>query len=194
MAGGVSIGLSNIVYAKLTADTVDLEKATYEQPVRIPGAIAATVNPNTTEETLFADDGPYESATTLGAISLELNVVDLPLETQAELFGHKIVDGVLIRKSTDTPPWVAVGFKTLKSNGKYRYTWLAKGKFSLGEQSAETKGDAVNYQTPTATGAFVKRECDDEWERHIDEDMTEFDPTKASNWFNNPYGDAVAPA
>lgn len=191
MAKGVAIGLSNVVYALLTKDEAGTPKATYETPVRIPGAISATVNPNTSEETLFADDGPYESAVTLGAISLELNVADLDLETQAKLFGHTYENGILIRKGADAPPWVAIGFKSLKSNGKYRYTWLAKGKFTLSEQSIETRGDSVTFQTPTANGSFVKRECDDEWERHIDEDDTSFTPEMGTNWFNGPYGDPV---
>lgn len=191
MAKGVAIGLSNLVYAKLISDNVGDPKATYETPVPVPGAISATINPNTSEETLFADDGPYETGTTLGAISLELNVADLPLETQAELFGHTYEGGILVRKSADTPPWVAVGFKTLKSNGSYRYTWLAKGKFNLSEQANETRGDSISFQTPTANGSFVKRECDDEWERHADEDAEGFTQEIADNWFKNPYAEAT---
>lgn len=191
MGKGVQIGLTNVVVAELLTDDIG-STATYETPVRIPGAMTANVNPNTSSETLFADDGPYETATTIGGITLSLNVADLDLETQAKLFGHTMTaEGVLIRKSSDTPPWVAVGFKSLKSNGKYRYTWLAKGKFGLPEQTNESKGDSVSFQTPTTEGSFVKRETDDEWERHIDEDTANFTAAQATNWFNNPYGIAA---
>jgi phi13 family phage major tail protein len=193
MGKGVQIGLSNVVVAELLTDEIG-SPATYEAPVRIPGAMTANVNPNTSTETLFADDGPYETATTIGGITLSLNVADLDLATQAKLFGHTMTaEGVLIRKSGDTPPWVAVGFKSLKSNGKYRYTWLAKGKFGLPEQNNETKGDSVSFQTPTTEGSFVKRETDDEWERHIDEDTAAFTPEQATNWFLNPYGVPALP-
>lgn len=187
MGNGVQIGLRNVVYATLTTDP-ESGKATYATPKTLKGAISANINPNASQEALFADDGPYEVAATIGGITLELNVADIPLEAQAELFGHTLNGGVLIRKATDVPPWVAVGFKSLKSNGKYRYTWLAKGKFGLPEQNNETKGDKINYSTPKITGTFVKRDCDDEWERHIDEDSTGFTPTQATNWFLNPYG------
>lgn len=189
----VQIGLANVVFADLTEDPAFGEgQAAYGAPVKIPGGIAANVNPNASSETLFADDGPYETASTIGQIQLSLNVADLPLELQAKLFGHTLNEaGVLIRKGNDQPPWVAVGFKSLKSNGKYRYTWLAKGKFSLPEQTNETKGDTVAFQTPTTTGTFVKRSCDDEWERHIDEDSTLFTPGQASTWFEGPYGGEV---
>ena len=190
MAKGVPIGLSNLYYAKLVDDPTT-GAATYEAPVRIPGVITANVNPNSSNDTLFADNGPYDTVTTLGQVSLEMNVADLPLDVQAALFGHTIAGGVLIRKSSDTPPWVAVGFKALKSNGSSRYTWLAKGKFGLPEQNNETKGDSANFQTPTASGSFVKRDCDDEWERHIDEDTLDYLPILGANWFNSPYGGAV---
>ena len=193
MGKGVLIGLRNLVYAKMLTDPpYGQGQASYEKPKLIAGAISANINPNASTETLFADDGPFETATTIGQIEVELNVADLPLEVQAELLGHTYQNGVLIRKAGDVPPWVAIGFKSLKSNGKFRYTWLAKGKFSIPEQNNQTKGDSVEFQTPTITGSFVKRECDDEWERHIDEDDENFTPEMAANWFNDPYGTSTA--
>jgi phi13 family phage major tail protein len=192
MAKGVPIGLKNVVYAKLINDPdFGTGVATYETPVRIPGAITASINPNSSTETLFADDGPYETASTIGQIGLELNVADLPMEIQADLLGHTIVGGVLQRKSSDIPPFIAVGFMSLKSNGSYRYTWLNKGKFSLPEQANQTKADSINWNTPTISGSFLKRECDDEWERHIDQDFVDYVPSQGANWFNNPYGDSL---
>ncbi len=193
MGKGVQIGLRDIYYALLIDDPLD-GVASYEAPVRIAGAIAANVNPNSASETLFADDGPHETASTIGGISLELNVAALSLEDQAALLGHKIEGGILRRRSGDIPPWVAVGFRSLKSNGKYRYTWLNKGKFAASEQANETKGDAINFQTPTITGAFVKRDSDDEWERHADEDSIDYVPTIGQNWFTDPLGDTDATA
>lgn len=187
MAKGVPIGLSNLVVAKLTDDPAS-GVATYEAPTVIKGAISANINPNASNDTLFADDGPYETATTIGQIALDLNVADLDLDTQALLLGHSVVGGVLIRKSADIPPWVAVGFKSLKSNGSYRFTWLVKGKFGLSEQNNQTKGDSVAFNTPTISGSFVKRDCDDEWERHIDQDHPNYVASMGTNWFNNPYG------
>lgn len=181
----VQIGVSDLHYAILTSDELDATPV-YDTPVAITGLISANINPNTSSETLFADDGPYESATTLGNIEVELNTADLDLDTQAALLGHTVTSGVLKRLSTDSPPWVAIGFKSMKSNGKYRYTWLAKGKFSPAEQNNETRGDQVNFQTPTIKGAFVKRTCDNEWERHVDEDHADWQASYGTNWFNSP--------
>lgn len=44
------------------------------------------------------------------------------------LLGNAVDDnGVLVRTATDKPPYFAVGFKSEKSNGKYRFVWLYKG-------------------------------------------------------------------
>lgn len=190
----VQIGLKDVYYALLTADPAG-GTPTYETPVRIAGAISANINPNASSETLFADDGPYETASTIGSIALELNTVDLPISVQAILLGHTYAGAILKRKASDVPPWVAIGFRTLKSNGKYRFTWLAKGKFAIPEQNNETRGDSVNFQTPTITGNFVKRDADDEWERHADEDETDYMASIGTGWFTSPTGtaDTTAP-
>lgn len=177
-----TIGLRDVHYALLKTDTT--EGTTYETPVKVSGAISANVNPNTSSATLFADDGPYESSTTLGEIEIELNMADLPGEVQAALLGHTYKNGVLVKKASDQAPYVAIGYRSLKSNGAYRYTWLYKGKFTDGEQSNSTKGDSIEYSTPTITGAFVKRDFDDMWQAEADSDNADLGTDTITNWFS----------
>lgn len=181
---GVRIGLRDLHYAILKKDDpeADNSKLEYEEPKRIIGAITANVNPNASTETLFADDGPMETATTLGEVELEMTATDIPLDIQAKLLGHSFDEdtGELLRRSDDTPPWVAVGFRSLKSDGTYRYVWLVKGKFQVPEQAHETRGDSIDFQTPSITGSFVKRDTDDTYQIDGDEAFDEFDPT---DWF-----------
>jgi phi13 family phage major tail protein len=185
----VQIGLNNLHYALLTADPVG-GTAAYSAPVPIPGIIAGNINPNSSMETLFADDGPSETATALGQIELELNVKDLPLDVQAVLLGHDApVNGILERKSDDVPPWVAIGFSSLQSNGGYRYVWLLKGKFGLPELSHQTKQEGIEFQTPTINGTFVKRDADKKWIRQADENLAGFIPAVATDWFTSPDAD-----
>lgn len=186
------IGLDHVVFAKMTSDSP--EATVYATSKRIPGAITANINPNASPSTLFADDGPFDTATTTGEITLELNMADLTLEVQAEILGNSIdANGIIHRKASDVPPWLAVGFRSLKSNGKYRYTWLTKGKFSLPEQANTTKGDSIEYSTPTITGSFVKRESDDEWQLQADADSESFTTAMQDNWFTAPLVSSIAP-
>jgi len=169
----VQIGLKGLVYALQLTDVLGAT-ATYGPVTKVAGAITATINPNASLDTLFADDGPMETATTLGKIDFDLVVADLDFKTQAALLGHTIVAGVLTRKAGDTPPWTAVGFQTIKSNGKYRFVWLLKGKFSVPEMKNETKTDKIAWGNPSIKGAFAKRDCDDAWIIQADEDDEEF--------------------
>lgn len=176
------IGLRDLYVALLNEDSAT--STSYETPERIVGAITANVNPNSSSATLFADDGPMDTASTLGEIELELGTYDLPLPTQAKLLGHTYdtETGMLKKGANDVAPWVAVGFRSLKSDGSYRYFWLTKGKFRPTEENIETKGDSVNFQTPTITGSFAKRVSDDQWELVADSS----DPKSASlinTWF-----------
>lgn len=185
---GVRIGLRDVHYAILTSD--DDDGAAYEAPVKIPGAISANINPNPSTETLFADDGPMEVASTLGEIGLELNMASISTTVQAALLGHTIVNGKLIKKADDVAPWVALGFRSLKSNGNYKYVWLTKGKFAPSPEDHTTKGDAVEFQTPTINGSFVKREFDDIYEIIGDEDDAAFTEEMALAWFTTETIDA----
>lgn len=187
------IGLSNLYYATLTTDPAT-GKATYAIPVHILGAMKADVKANASKASLFGDNGPMETATSVGQIELSLGVTDLTLKDQAALLGHTTTNGILVKKAEDMPPYVAVGFKTLKSTGKSRYVWLVKGRFMEPDDSTETKKENVAFQTPTITGLFVKRDCDDVWELHADEDDAEYKPSIGTAWFTSVYDYTTTPA
>jgi phi13 family phage major tail protein len=186
-----TIGLRDVYYALLLTDPVG-GTPTYGAPVRLAGAISAAVNPNTSSATLFTDDGPGDVAATLGEISLELNLADIPLDAQSVLLGASLAGGILKSKATDVAPWLAIGFRTLKSNGSYRYVWLAKGKFTVPEDDFATKADSIEFKTPTIKGAFVRRDSDDEWKRQADQDIPG-STTAITNWFNGPMVGASVP-
>ena len=181
MSGGVPIGLKDLHYARLTEDSS--KTISYDSPVKIAGAISARISPAVNAATLYADDGPDEIVSSLGEITVEIVAKDVPLSVQAVLLGHTIGDDkVMVKKATDAAPYVAIGFKSLKSNGKYRYVWLYKGKFQLQEQEYKTKEDPPEFQTPTLVGTFVKRIKDSRWQSVGDEDATGF--TQGKTWFS----------
>ena len=181
---GVKVALKDLYYALLTSD--GSSGAIYGTPVLINGLIMANVNPNSNIDTLFADDGPYDTAAQLGKIALELNVADLLPSICATLLGKTAMSaGITYDASTDTPPWLAIGFKSKKSNGHYRYAWLLKGKFSEPEDNGQTQGDTVNFQTQTITGNFVAREYDNNWRKRADEDEVGYEATTGTNWFTD---------
>lgn len=188
MAKGVLIGLNNLVYAKLLTDDVETGTATYGEPKRLAGAITANFAPNASNDTLFADDGPYETASTLGAMTLELNIADLAAEDRAALLGADYDEetGILSQTADDVPPYVAVGMSVMKSNGAKRLIWYLKGKFTAPDENNQTKADSINWNTPTITGTFLKRDCDGKWRVSVDTDDPNVDATVISDWFTTP--------
>ena len=151
------IGCDNLVYAVMTTeDTVDTPPV-YGEVTPAPGVMSININPNGSQETLFADDGPMDVASTLGRIEVEIQKNELTSTNKADMLGHKIdANGAVVYGDNDVPPWMAIGFRTLKSSGKYRYVWLYKGKFNEPEDNNETKGDSINFQSDTITGQFTK--------------------------------------
>lgn len=148
------IGCDNAVVALVSEATGE---PVFTQITPFPGLIQLTINPNASVDTLFYDDGPGDTAATIGKIEVEIEKNALSTAEKAFILGHQIdANGSLIYGGSDTPPWVALGFRTLKSNGTYRYVWLYKGKFVDPEEANETKKDSITFNTDTITGNFVK--------------------------------------
>lgn len=187
------IGCDNLVYAALTADD-GIADPSYGEVKPAPGVMSLNINPNASQGTIFYDDGPGESATTLGNIEVEIQKNELTTEQKADLLGHTIdTKGAIVYGANDTPPWVAIGYRTLKSNGKYRYVWLYKGKFLEPEDNSETKGDSINFQSETIVGQFVKVEKKyrmggkdiQPWKYEIDAEHAESDESLMASWFED---------
>jgi phi13 family phage major tail protein len=194
MGKSVAIGLTKLHYAILTTDRApktdsptDPGELVYEDPVRLPGAITANFSPKATNDTLFADDGPYDTASTLGAMSLELNVADIPPRHRAVLLGctYDETTGMVKDSANDIPPYLAVGCAVKKSNGFDRLIWYLKGKFAAPDDNNQTKSDSINWNTPTITGNFLKRDYDDQWRYSVDTDDEAYtgDKVDFTEWF-----------
>lgn len=188
------IGCDNLVYAIMTTEDTATSAPVYGEPKPAPGVMHININPNASQETLFADDGPMETATTLGKIEVEIQKNELTTDNRADLLGHTIdANGGIVYSDSDIPPYVAIGFRTLKSNGKYRYSWLYKGKFTDPEEQNETKGDGINFQTDTINGQFARLNNEQTiggkkkrvWKYELDGDSAEANTTVMNKWFDS---------
>ena len=189
------IGCDNLVYAPMTTEDTADQAPVYGDVVKAIGVMSLNINPNGSQETLFADDGPMETASTLGKIEVEIQKAELTTQNKADLLGHQIDSkGGLVYGDSDIAPWVAIGFRTLKSNGKYRYVWLYKGKFTEPEDANETKGDSINFQNDTISGQFtrlnypvnVNGKSVRPWKYEIDQDHETADAATIGTWFEAP--------
>lgn len=179
--GGTLIGLKDVHFAEVISDTA--ETLSYGIPIPVAKALIARINPNSNSETLFVNDKPYDTTNTLSEIEIELNLADISAEIQAIWLGHTLLNGKLIRKSSDVPIWVALGFKALKSNGHFRYIWFTKGKFMVPEKKFQTRSNNVEFNSLTIQGKFVTRVHDQQWKKSIDTDHPSYTTIIGENWF-----------
>ncbi|KNF06984.1 phage major tail protein, phi13 family [Gottschalkia purinilytica] len=174
------IGLKDIHYVPLKKD--DSDTLEYDTNIkRIAGAITAKISPKASTEKIYYDDMLGATSTALGEIDVEIEMQDLPLEVRAEWTGNKIVNGVLREKANAAPIELALGFKSEKHEGGYRYIWLTKGKAEPVEDEHKTKEDKVDFQTKKIKLTFMPRMHDEEYRLLADDDNPEF--TGADKWF-----------
>jgi phi13 family phage major tail protein len=176
-----TIGLSNFTIAKLTKD--DSTGVTYGTPTELERAIMAKIAPKSSTEKLYSDDNVEEIITNFDSIEVEIEVNQLTIESRALLQGSTVVKGVLIETKDDIPPTVAIGFKSKKSNGKYRYVWLLKGSFEITEDEYQTETDKPDAKTAKLKGTFYAREYDGNYRFMTDDDATGADATIIGGWF-----------
>lgn len=188
-----TIGLKNVVIAPLTTDTE--ETLTYGDLQLMAGAIDASITPsNTDADKQYADDVEFSVLYPDPELTFKTKMADIPLAIQEMIFNNKIDDnGVLIRTSTDQPPYFAVGFKSEKSDGTYRYVWLFKVRAKpITENYATREGTSVTRQTGEVEWTAIKRTHDNQYQAVADEGQNGFTTEKAATFLTSVYSPVFA--
>ena len=185
------IGLKNLYYAPITSG--EDEDETYGSPVRLAKAISAELSVNTDSQTLWADDGADVVINEFTNGTLTLNINDLGNDKAAALLGASIdANGVLLSGGEDKPAAVAIGFQSRSASGGDRFFWLFRVVFAVPSQTVNTKGESVEFSTPTIVGTFSRRNKAETNGKHLwKADVKDGDPgvsaTTITNWFNAVY-------
>ena len=190
------IGLSGLVLAQVLQD--DENGIVYDTPFSIPGAVVATINPNSSVETDYADNGAFFAQNNRGNTELSLEMIDITPENEAKMLGQRRVNGVTIETDLDQSPYFAFGGKILlagsdeSGDAVYEYIWYAKGKFSVPEGGSETKRDSITFGHKNLTAQFVKTQFVPDGQQsgtigaHCRTDDPAVPAATISNWFNAP--------
>lgn len=190
-----TIGLKNVVITPLTADTET--EHTYGTVQAMAGAIEASVTPdNTDPDIMYADDIEFDTLYADPQLTFKLKMADIPLAIQEMLFANVIDDnGVLIRTAQDKPPYFAVGFKSEKSNSKFRFVWLFKVRAKpLTENFAIKEGDTVTRQNPEVEFTAIKRTHDGRYQAVADEGENGFTAEKGAAFLSTVYEPSIVKA
>ena len=172
------VGLSKPYIAKYsnTGTTV-----TYTQPTLIGKAITLSLSLNSgSENILYADNAPAESDNQFSGGSLTIGTDNLSAEAMLSIFGTKEeainADGVsttdakwLVHDDDQIIPYVGFAGIIMKKVGgltKYVAVVYNKVQFQNLNDSATTKGETVEWQTPELTATLMRSDnVKHEWKR-----------------------------
>jgi phi13 family phage major tail protein len=188
-----TVGLKNLVIAPLLTDTET--ETTYGDLQKVAGAIEASITPdNADPEVQYYDDVEGDVLYPDPELAFKTKLADLPLLIQEMIFSNEMDDnGVLIRKASDKPGYFAVGFKSEKANGKYRYIWLYKTRAKpVTENYATREGKTITRQTGEVEWVAVKRISDGRYQAVADEGENGFTAEKAATFLDSVYTPVVA--
>ena len=186
-----TIGLDKLYYSKITEDAIGNE--TYGDPLPLAKAMTAELSVELAEATLYADDGAAEVVKEFQSGTLTLGVDNIGLSAAADLTGAAIdSNNVLVSASEDGGDPVAVGFRAKKANGKYRYFWLYRVKFGIPATNLTTKGESIEFSTPSIEGTVMRRNKVDgkgnhPWKAEVSEDDTGVPASVISGWYTDVY-------
>lgn len=134
------IGLDSVYVAQVTKD--DATGYIAGTPEYLAPAAEVSLKPKTSLETQYADNQPHDVMTAEAETDMDISITNLPPEMYAKLLGsHFDAATGTVNDIAGNPPYVAFGFRSMKSNGKYRYYWYQKCQFSAPEEGAATKKD-----------------------------------------------------
>lgn len=189
------IGLLFPVMAPIAAENYG-EPPVYGEGFVVGKAISAEKSITVNSTPLYGDDAVAENDTSFASGTLTLGVTDFGttrdsnLAVQAKILGHRImtINGaeVLRKSQSDEAPYLGTGYyKTKMISGEkfYEATWLYKTQYQEPSESTNTKGQSVEWQTPTITGniMLVEGMDGDTWE-----DTAQFATRQeAENWLKS---------
>jgi phi13 family phage major tail protein len=194
-----AVGLRDLYIAAVTVDSAAAYTA--GTPEILAPAASANAAPNQSFEVQYADDGPFDVFASEGETVIDLEVTAIPLVTLAAISG-KIWDATTGRMYDHggAAGYYALGFRSLKSNGSYRYFWYLKGRFDTPSEEMATKGETaepklqkLKFTAIKTTHPFTLSGSVTDGAKRVvgDEDATNFDGT---TWFSQvQVPGAVAP-
>jgi len=187
-------GVLDLYFALMTTEDAADTPAAYSTPEVLAKNIETTIAPRFREGVLHASNVAVRREKRICGYDLTINVDQVLAAVRQKLLGrHVDQNGVEVLKDTQQAPYVAVGFAQTKDNGAKELWWLYKGKFAESEKKGKTRGDSIEYQTPTLTAQFDAR-YDGNIAAIVDSDGPGVSADTATKWFTTVYEQTEAAA
>lgn len=154
------IGMRHVVAAPFSNHT-DGSEPTYGAGFDVGGAISANLTKNRNSNgDLYYDDALGESDQGLISLGLELGIDDLSEEVMDKMGLMKAVSTgspsvTTYYETSANPTALGVGYMRVRSKKNvvtYQAIWIYKMQFTMDSEQAQTKGESIQWQTPTVNG------------------------------------------
>lgn len=183
------IGLKYAVFAPITTETKG-QPITYGKGIVLGRMIQATINFTRNSDVLFADDVTAESDNSITGGTVNLNVDDIEEAAQVAALGviKSGETGKEVYHETDTPaPYGGIGYLRVREKNKvksYIPYWLHKTQLAVNSETANTKGNNIQWQTPTAEGQIMGVEIANDGITYFRDHKVFATESEAITWLN----------
>ena len=156
------VGFRKPIIGKMTKDTPE-----YSAPYALGKAIGLQITPSYAEGSLNADDIQAEYDKEFNYAEVTLNTSTIPIQAHNDMFGHEVGEDekTVTFNTNDQASYVGMGWVSVeKVDGVRSFigNFLHKVKFSEPSEDYTTKGDSIEYKTPSITGRAMAIE-DGKW-------------------------------
>lgn len=154
------IGMRHVVAAEFNSHTAGAEPTYKSGGWDIGKAISGNLTITRNTNPLRADDVIVENDNGITDMDLELGVDDILEDIQAKMGILKEVTAgspsvTTYYETSGSSKDLGVGYmRVRRKNGvtKYQAIWIYKTRFSKNSENAQTKGESIEWQTPTVNG------------------------------------------
>lgn len=185
-----TIGVDKYTFFKVKSE--EAGNITYDTGVELPGTVEIAPTDSGGSEVFDADNGAYEITSYIEKIGHDITNADITPEVDALWRGLEKKDGLVEVGGNTAPPYFAVAWRVLKSDGTYRYIRYYKGQYNfasnVGGKTKPSSG-APEKQTAKANYTAAQREADGMYYGYIDEADIPVGTTREQfeeEWFKDP--------
>ena len=191
------IGMKYVVAAQIDTETAG-SAVTYKTGFVVGKAISGNLTWDRNDNPLYADDAIAENDNSVLGGNLEIGVDDLADTVRNKLLGEKEVS-VTSGNDTSTEyetddaaaPYVGIGYMRVRRKAgvtTYQAVWFHKVQFSEESEEAATKGESIEWQTPTINGKIMSVQNDSSLANNFRRRATFDTEAAAKAWLNTKAG------
>ena len=187
------VGLLYAVAAPIQTEA-DGQAITYGKGQVIGGMMPAEISYTRNSNPLYADDRVMEEDNSITGGTIKMGVDDVNDDARVMMLGD-VKEGdageEVYHETGESAPYVGTGYiRVRRKDNKTNYIayWVHKAIFGIGTESAKTKGQNIEWQTPTLEGRIMGVKNNAALQTRFRERRTFTKESEARAWLNKKAG------